>query len=187
MSSTEIFLLEAGAVKTLEFRNAWRGAMYIWNFVATQYCGLPVFPHGLTGDSQAEQMHVWNYGTNNPDMPEHEAIVLLSTMDHALLEISQVERLIDAFEKFGEEHPDSSFSEQAQALRNVMESGEDMELLGIGWNQNTICPPEWVSHDDEGGVRVYDPTRESTHFWLMAQIDDARRSAAGQEAAGGGS
>ncbi|MBZ9574592.1 hypothetical protein [Modicisalibacter sp. MOD 31.J] len=186
MSSIPIFLLEVGAVKTLEFGNAWRGAMYVWNYVATEYCGLPVFPPGFSEEGKADQMKVWNYGNNNPDMPEHEAIVLLSTMDHALLDPSQWERLVEAYEKFGEEHPNSSFGEQAKALRDVMESGEDMELLGIGWNQNTICPSKWVSYDDDGVMRVYDPARENSHFWMMEQLDEARRSAAEVEAAGGG-
>lgn len=180
MSRTEIYLLEPDEYELLEFKNAWRGAMYVWNDIAKRYCGFERFPLGIFDGDDERQMDVWNYGNRHPDkMSEHEAIVLLSTMDHALSEPDQWERLVEAFEKYGAEHPDSSYSEQAEALRAAMESSESRELTGIGWLQTTVCDTEWLPWDEDGEERrVYDPAHEDSHFWIMSQIDETRSDAA---------
>lgn len=180
MSRTAIFLLEHGKNRVLEFSNAWRGAMYVWSDVAKRYCGLKHFPTGIFDDDEDRQMEVWNYDNRHPgEMAEHEAIVLLSTMDHALLEPDQWERLVEAFEKYGAEHPGSSYSEQAAALRDALEGpGEDVEMTGIGWLQTSVCDTEWlVFGDDEEERRPYNPAQDSGHFWLFEQFD-ANRAAA---------
>ncbi|MCE8034574.1 hypothetical protein EKK97_13815 [Billgrantia tianxiuensis] len=180
MSRTEIFLLQPnGGVHVLEFRNAWRGAMYVWNDIAKRYCGFERFPLGFDDKGKEQQMDVWNYGNRNPDMPEHDAIVLLSTMDHALLEPDQWERLAEAFEKYGSEHPDSSYSEQAAALRQAMESEAGKDVTGIGWLQTSVCDTEWLIWDEDGEERrSYDPSKDEGHLWILAQIDETRAEAA---------
>lgn len=63
-------------------------------------------------------MAVWNYHSRNPGkMKIHDAIAMQSTMDNVLLEPSQWLRLVEAFELFGQQHPNSSFVEQAAIIR----------------------------------------------------------------------
>jgi len=55
MSRTEIYLLEPDEYELLEFKNAWRGAMYVWNDIAKRYCGFERFPLGIfDGDDERQ-------------------------------------------------------------------------------------------------------------------------------------
>ncbi len=57
MSYTEIFSISASHCHSLgETKNAWRGAMYVWNQIAQKYFGLDSFP-SFDADMQKR---VWN-------------------------------------------------------------------------------------------------------------------------------
>lgn len=172
MTTTTIYFLQKDDRKTVDIKNAWRSAMYIWNDVAKRYCGLERFPLGLFGDDRDKMMAVWNFNDRNPGiMPEHVAITMLSTMDNILLEPSQWNRLVEAFEKYAVEHPDSSFGEQAAAIREVMSQLNVDDLTGIGWRQTSVCDSPWTSYDEEDELQVYDPSSGDKHCWLMESID----------------
>jgi hypothetical protein len=169
MSSTVMYFLQGDKQSDVEFKNAWLGAMYIWNDVAMRHLGLSNFPFMSSGRSK-----VWNYGNSHPEMPEHERIVLISTMDGALASISQLERLVAAFEKYGEEHPRSSVAAQAKEIKAFMDSGEASLVKAIGWNQNSICDDRWSSYDEASDDYVsYDPSSGSNHFWIVEAVDES--------------
>lgn len=169
MSYTTIYFLKEKELLSAEFRNSHRGAMYIWRDEAKRYFGLDMFPFF----DDDEQMKIWNYGNHNPHtMPMHEQIALLSTMDGALMEPARWTELVEAFEKYGEEHPNSSFGEQASAIREFMESDKSEGLVAIGWNQTSVCGDvRWFDHDEEDELFVYDPASGNDHFFIMSQID----------------
>lgn len=177
MSATIIYFLRKDGISKAETRNAFRSSMYIWSDVAKRYCGLERFPMIFDDDCLESQMEVWNFNSRHPGiMQKHEEIALVSTMDNALAEPSQWPRLVEAFEKYGAEHPNSSFGEQAAAIRSVMESEQASGVVAIGWQQTSVNGDSpWFSYEeDEGGeeyVEVYDPAIGNTHFWLMDSVD----------------
>jgi hypothetical protein len=161
MSTTVIYRLGRDPGEIGEMRNAWRGAMYVWNDVAKRYCGLdgfPIFDDGKRG-------RVWN-SHNNPRMPEHERIVLLSTMDNAGVYGRDAKAVADAFERYGREHPHSSLIEQAEILRTADLQPDDLvawlqtsvsEFWGRSWNEER--------EDDDW----YDPATGTKHFDVYAE------------------
>ncbi|MDP0495704.1 MAG: hypothetical protein Q7Q73_05800 [Verrucomicrobiota bacterium JB024] len=172
MSHTTIYFLSGENTVTEDFRNAFRGAMYVWNDVAKRYCGMERFPFF----DEDEQMEVWNFNSRHPGrMSRHEEIVLLSTMDHVLAEPARWQEVADAFELYGKEHPDSSIAEQSAAIRRVMESEAGAAVAGIGWLQTSVCgDTPWMPWDEDGEEYIaYDPVTGDTHWWLMGQMDAA--------------
>jgi hypothetical protein len=169
MSNTTVFFLAGKDCFEADFKNAFRGAMYVWNDTARRYCDFERFP----SFNEEDQMKVWNFGNNHPDkMPMHEAIVMASTMDRALLEPSKWLDLVNSFEAYAELHPNSSIGEQAKAIREVMESDKAASITGIGWRQTSVCGDSlWSRFDDDSDEYVtYDPSSEDSHFWIMEQV-----------------
>jgi hypothetical protein len=168
MSTTSIYRLGRDPGEIGETRNAWLGAMYVWNFVARQYCGLENFP--FSNDAQARK--VWNAHTN-PKMLEHERIVLMSTMDNATVDGADASRLVEAMRKFGSEHPNSSFNEQADII-----AGADLKPGDkIAWLQTSVSEfwgAAWEDDEDDdinGGRTVwYDPQTQNDHFDVFEEL-----------------
>lgn len=138
MSTTSIYRLGSEPGEVGETRNSWRGAMYVWNDIAKRYCGMAGF-----GFDEKQHSKVWNANRHYP-MPEHDAIVLMSTMDNAIVWGRDAKTVADAFEKYGRERPNSSLSEQAEILRSVEIKPDDAlawqqtsvaEFWGTGWNE----------------------------------------------------
>lgn len=171
MSYTELYVLTKDKnYERQDFKNAFRGAMYVWNDIAKRYAGFEMFPMFDLED----QMEVWNYNNRNPGiMSNHEAIVMSSTMDGALVEGNRWKDLSDAFEQYGDEHPNSNFLEQANAIREfVSRLGED-EILAFGWNQTSVNEPWCVQYNDEtDDMDVYDPHEQSKHFWVYEGLEE---------------
>ncbi len=139
--------------------------MFVWNDVAQRYCGLPRFPFSGPGVSR-----VWN-ADRDPRMPEHERIVLLSTMDYAVVLGSDAQAVADAFARYGKEHPASSYREQADILRSADIQPDDL----IAWQQTSVGEFWGSRWDDTAEATVwYDPA-EGSHFDVYASRDRATR------------
>lgn len=171
MSSTELYVItNEKNVNCTEFKNAFRGAMYVWNDIAKRYAGYDYFPHS----NEDDQMEVWNYYARHPGiMKDHEIIVLASTMDGAVIESNRWKELVNAFEKYGEEHPNSNYAEQAKDISGLVQLiGED-NIMYFAWNQTTVCDfwgMEYIEETDE--YEVYDPNEGSRHFWVFEHIEN---------------
>lgn len=174
MSCTEIYVLKKNNdLECFRTNNAWRSAMYIWNDIAERYLGWERFP--LYGE---KQMEVWNFHKRHPGvMKDYEIIVLLSTMDGAILEPTRIEEAMEAFYLYAKDHPDSSLKEQGDVLKKVLGySMNDIEnVIGIGWNQTSIGDTRWYSYDhddvDNDTIMVYDFENRKDHFWVMEEFD----------------
>lgn len=130
MSYTEIYSIGKNHCEKIgETKNAWRGAMYVWNQIAEKYFGLKSFPHF----DESLQRKIWNAG-NYHHLTEAELIVLASTMDDASVKKSDIPKLIKAFEEYHKEHPNSSFLEQAEIIKNA----ELLDDQKISWNQTSV-------------------------------------------------
>jgi hypothetical protein len=156
MSTTSIYRLGREPEEIGEARNAWRGAMYVWNDIAQRYFGLPNFPMGR--DEIASK--IWNAHRHH-DLPEHEAIVLMSTMDHATVRGRDASIVAEAFERYGREHPNSSLREQAEILRSAELQPNDY----LAWQQTSVAEfwgCQWDGEKDEPDW--YDPATGDKHF-----------------------
>lgn len=161
MSTTEIYKIgspDSGEIG--EVKNAWRGAMYVWNDIAKRYCGLESFP--LMGEKQNEVWNAWQ----RDDMPRHEKIVLLSTMDNAVISHLSVNEAIQAFEKYGAEHPNSSLSEQA----NIMKSCDIKEGEYIGFCQTSVSDFWGIEEWNDDGCVFYNPNVSDKHFEVLSYL-----------------
>ena len=175
MSYTELYVMKKdGELAYTEFRNAFRGAMYVWTDVAQRYAGFDSFPF-----NEKDQMEVWNYDRRHPGvMKHHEIIVLLSTMDYALVDGSRWKNLVEDFEQYGTEHPNSNYMDQAKAIRQLVEEiGED-NVKAFAWNQTSVGEAWCVTYDDEGDENVfYDPDTENKHFWVYELSEEEPENA----------
>ncbi len=145
MSYTEIFSISASHCHSLgETKNAWRGAMYVWNQIAQKYFGLDSFP-SFDADMQKR---VWN-ANNEHQLTDAEIIVLASTMDCVVVKAVDVQRLVEAFEEYAKDHPHCSIGEQAELLKASRLSPEDH----IAWCQTSISEfhfePVYLEENDE--------------------------------------
>lgn len=125
-----------------ECRNAFRGAMYVWNDIATRYFDLECYP---MFDSEM-QSRVWNAGNEKP-LTGAELIVLASTMDKAIVKKSDVDPLLEAFKEYGSQHEHSSLSEQADLIdknRNEIPDGYD-----LAWIQTSVTGGWFRTWDEE--------------------------------------
>lgn len=155
MSTTTIYRLGRDPSEIGETRNAWRGAMYVWNDIARRYFGLESFPIS----DQIAQRKVWN-AYDHAELPSHETIVLLTTMDFAVVRGADIPAVTTAFEQYGMEHPNSSFREQADILRFADLQPEDL----VGWQQTSVSDfwgSGWDPEKDD--ITWYDPS-EGKHF-----------------------
>lgn len=144
MSYTEIYTLGKEHCEQIgETKNAWRGAMYVWNEISIKYLGLERFPMF----DESLQRKVWN-AAKYYTLTDAEKIVLASTMDNVTVKKSDIPKLIEAFEEYHKENPNSSLSEQAEIIKNA-------ELLDdhvIAWNQTSVnwykYRPRYISLED---------------------------------------
>lgn len=164
MSTTQIFKLGApNACLIGETQNAWVGAMYIWNDVAKRYCGLPSFPGFY---EQAKRSEVWN-AWQKDNMPRHEKIALLSTMDYATISAKNITEAFEAFIQYGKEHPNSSFHEQAWIIKRTILNDDQF----VAFNQTSVGDFWGETYSDENeDFEYYGPNCNEKHFEIFEDI-----------------
>jgi len=160
MSTTNVYKLGSEPGEIGECRNSWRGAMYVWNDIAKRYCG-------MSGFGFDEKLHkkVWNANLDYP-MPEHDRIVLLSTMDNAIIWGKDASTVAEAFAKYGREHPESSLGEQAEILRAAKLAPDD----ALAWQQTSVGE-FWgqIWNEEQEDYEYYDPKAGTRHFDVLAE------------------
>jgi hypothetical protein len=163
MSTTNIYRLGRDPGEIGETRNAWRGAMYVWTDVAKRYCGMDRFPMFGSGDEASYR--VW-HSFKDPRMPQHEKIVLLSTLDNAAAYGRDAKVVAEAFDRYGREHPNSSLTEQAEILRTADLQPSDL----VAWLQTSVSE-FWGStwNEEKEDNDWYDPATGSKHFDIVAE------------------
>jgi hypothetical protein len=135
--------------------------MYVWNDIAKRYHHLEGFP--FVGAAQGK---VWNTAQTHK-MPLHEAVVLLSTMDNAVIKGEDAKEVADLFAKYGEQHPDSSLSEQAEILRNAEFEPGDV----AAWLQTSVSEfwGQGEFNEETEDWEWYDPATGDKHFDAFAE------------------
>ena len=177
MSSTEIYYFnkDGNAEDLGQVRNSWRGAMAIWNILDDKY--LPPFvPEwakilGKTEDKyhRSSDMvgnalkEVWAL-YNSDNISEIDKIVLGSTFDYVVVKKENIDKLLDAFEKFEGE---TSLKEQSKLIRDSI----DENTMAIGWNQTSVNGDTWVNYggyDEKKDIYLpYNLNSMDKHWYLF--------------------
>jgi hypothetical protein len=167
MSYTEIygFDKEGNAYCEAEVKNAWRGAMAIWNTLEKKY--LPKYrpsyvpsyisddnvegflgykPSRLTAMMDDKAMkEVWGLA-NDSRLKDCERIALASTFDRVIIKRENMLRLISAFREFDGE---TSLKAQADLIEKML---NDENCMAVGFNQTSVNGDTWSNfggYDDE--------------------------------------
>ncbi len=114
MSYTQIYVVTPESCELIgETQNAWIDPMYVWNQISVDRFGLSSFP--MFDDEM--RIYVWNAEKYTDSITDAEIVVLKSTMDNVTVDSKDVERLLKAFDEYGQQHPNSSIGEQAAIIR----------------------------------------------------------------------
>lgn len=189
MSYTEMFKFDkqGNAKLFAETKNAWRGAMAIWNYLeetylpayrpsyvpesvpdseVEDYCGYkPTRCSALLNQNEALQ-EVWNLSFS-PDIAEEDKIVLYTTFDRCLVKKANFPAVIKAFRAF---KGVTSLPEQAQVLEQLL---QDEDCIAVGWNQTSINSDSWgnYSYDEETEEDVpYNCLHRRKHYWITKYL-----------------
>lgn len=134
---------DGNLVACAEFRNAWRGAMSIWNHLARRYLGLEGFPLSEERGREA----VWALA-GDPKVEAAHRLALQTTLDGALLGPEMAEAVAVALETFP--GATENLIGQAKAIREAFASG----ARAVAWHQMSVDDNPWESYNldrDEGG------------------------------------
>ncbi len=171
MSYTEIvgFDKSGNAYAQADIKNAFRGAVAIWEIMGKKYCG-----HGASMWNINEMKEIWNL-SDDKKVPIEERIVMFSTLDNCLVKKENFERLINAFRTFGGE---TSLKEQADVLEEML-AGED--CIAVGWNQTSVSKNKWLSfggYDEEKEEYIpYNCISGTEHYWLFDELEKEEENA----------
>lgn len=196
MSCTEIYAFNKDGTPTLygRTRNAWRGAMAVWNEMERRY--LPPYipeyvkycnwfrngmsveeievilgykPSRCTSICENDAMkEIWDL-YNKENVPEKDKIVLATTFDKCLVHKEDLPKVIDAFRKFGAE---TSLNEQADILQRAF---DDPDIIAVGWNQTSVNADTWCDYgyDEEKDESIpYNCLKMEDHWWLFHEEEN---------------
>lgn len=125
MSQTIIFAFdkEGNSEEYGYTKNAWRGAMAVWDIMGKRHLGVGV---SLFNESAMKQ--IWGL-MDDKRVPMNERIVMGTTLDRCLVRNDEIPKVIEAFKDFEGE---TSLKEQADILQEIYDSGD---FTAVGWHQ----------------------------------------------------
>jgi len=189
MSCTEIYKFdENGNAKDLaDIKNAFRGAMAIWDFLESKYLPpLPkpdwmpqstynergysrTFPSFTSDDKDEGIKEIWSLWKNS-DVSRVDKICLGSTFDNVVVLKENIPELIDAFNNF---EGQTSLKEQASEIQKALDKGN---ITGIAWNQTSVCSAKWLSYEnidnsDESDYLPYNINIHKDHWNLFEELN----------------
>jgi hypothetical protein len=135
--------------------DSWRGAPAIWQYLESKYLPLyrpegtppevpdeelPTYlgyqPSRFNTTSDAQQHEVWDL-VENLSVPEHERIVLFTTLSECLVKREDIPKVVEAFTAFDGE---TNLLEQGLVLEHLY---ADEDLIAVGWNQDSNFSDHW--------------------------------------------
>lgn len=175
MSCTEIVVFtKSGRAKRLaDVRNAWRGAMAVWNIMDERYLPAytPEWARGMPNQKERysrmsdpiESKKVWDLFVNEK-VSMVDRICMGSTLDWCVVLRKNIPELIDAFRKFEGE---SSLKEQADIIEAAF---KDKKYIGVAWNQTSVCENKWNYYKDRGDTSIaYNLLKDKEHWSLFEE------------------
>ena len=183
MSYTEIYKFNknGNAEAIGEIRNAFRGAMAVWSSLEKKYLpefipewakSFPAEPgktySRISSMNQEDMKEIWGI-VKHPDITDTHKIAMNSTFDNVVVKRENLERLLVAFREFEFE---TSLKEQADLIEAALK--DDPELLGIAWNQTSVCGDTWDNiggYDEETEEPIpYNLLKEEKHWFLFEEL-----------------
>ncbi|MEK4879452.1 MULTISPECIES: hypothetical protein [Paenibacillus] len=140
MSYTEIYgaTKDGEVVFVNETRNAWRGAMHVWDKLSEKY--------GVSGGLFSGFNQLWKMADTGK-LLDFENVVMKSTFDDVIVKKENIPSLLEAFKEYDKHFPDSSLLEQAEIIEKEILS--DDEMLAVCWNQTSVNSNPWTEGYDE--------------------------------------
>jgi hypothetical protein len=137
-----------------EYKNAWHGAMLIWNSMAERYHT----PFNLIDEKSMKAL--WNLA-DDPKVPIHDRITLATTFDRMVVYAGDFPRLVAALRESAKWMPaHCHITNQANDIEKIMElndkcSNPDLHIIGVAWNATSV-----VDTWETGEIRMRKETDE---------------------------
>ena len=193
MSYTEIFTFNKDGLCCKEYaiKNAWSGAMAVWDILEEKY--LPPYRPRYVPDGMSMQEFEQRFGFKpsrlsisfaaekenpateiwklfeNETVSLNDKIVLGTTLDYVLVRSAEIGKVIDAFRNFDGE---TNLKEQADILAEIM---KDENISAIGWNQTSVNADTWMTagglSDNNEGRLPYNYQKQDDHWWLFDELE----------------
>lgn len=180
MSCTTGYLLmtDGRVLPDCEWGNAWRGAMALWNYLATTYLD-PKAPIGTNKyilpsarflfDEKVSRA-LWDL-PKDPTVPGHLRVAELTTFDRAILRRSDFLAAADALDRAHRDIGGNSHLDQQAAW--LREHANDANVDGAAWQQTSVSQDLWtVATEDGDDCRPYDVKRDTGHWFIEIPADD---------------
>lgn len=171
MSYTKLFLIpKKGQIESIgEFKNAWLGAIKIWNDLWDEH--LREFGE-FSMFNRGSIVKLWNLWTIEM-YPDCERIVLLSTLDKCICKIENFQKLISAFNDYDKKFPGSHVNAQAQALNKYK---SEKGYVGCCWTQTSVNGDSWNIEDEkeDDEWRMFDHSKDKGygHWYLFQELQE---------------
>lgn len=153
MSYTEIYSFNKKGNPILcgEVKNAWRGAMKIWEILSNKY-----LPNDDFTFSSSYMKKVCDLSEQNIDRVDK--IILFTTFDNYLIKKEDIPIIVECFNH--NDYKDTSLKEQADIIQSLQ---DDEDCIAIGWNHNSINANNWVT-------KKYNVLRDNKHYFIFDEI-----------------
>lgn len=159
MSSTEIYGVKSDGevIFADETRNAWRGAMHVWNTLSEKY--------GIQGEMFGGFQNLWKLADTGT-LQDFENIVMKSTFDDVVVKKEDMPTLLKSFREYAKQYPNSSLSEQAEIIEREILNND--EMIAVCWNQTSVNENPWSDgYDEEADEEIsYNILTGKRHWFL---------------------
>jgi hypothetical protein len=182
LSYTEIVSFDENGIAKDEYeiKNAWRGAMAIWQILEKKYLGEHIpnwaknseiefrinFPNGLSrccGSDCKAMKEIWDL-YNLETTSDNDKIVLFSTFDKSIVKKKYFDLFINVFEL--KEYKETSLKEQAEIIKQL---NDNENVSAIAWNQTSVCQNRWIcfEYDEEKDKPIpYNFNKQKDHYFF---------------------
>ena len=138
MSYTTLYAFKQdGSIEThAEYKNAWHGAMIVWNSMAERYNT----PFNLIDEKS--MLALWALA-GDKKVPLHDRITLATTFDRKVVYSKDFQRLVAAMKESAKWLPEHChIGKQVADIEKIMELTPD--IIAVGWNQTSVVD-SWSS------------------------------------------
>ena len=184
MSCTEIYGFDKQGIARWYrgVHNSWTGAWYVWSTLEKKY--LPSLPKRWSGDDAeyisrlltSDASDVWNL-VSDKRLEAYERILLLSTMDKALVEVSKLPEFISVLEKWIETYPgESNHSQQIEVIKLLMQE----DISAVGFNATSVNCDTYTLADEEEGIEGYN-YHDHSNWFVFEKYEDIMKEGENNE------
>lgn len=186
MSYCAIITFKDGkAAKPHTFQNSWGGAAFIWEALWNKYVrpelmekdpGPASYYKSWLVGSDEDKHRLWDlWKREDIRMPIYEKVVLLASLDNAIVSNENLADFVEHLRRFAEAHHTKVNGLcHLEAWADFIEANQDAE--GVGFWLTSVCGNPWIhrryeSEDDEDGEEEpYDLTKGDKHWEVYDEL-----------------